>query len=143
MGCCCAIALAAIVGCSDQSKDDYSAAGSDLKSAAKETGRAISEDAKSASDTIKAKTKDLGPEVSKATSNASSALDNDKKSLAIQNAIGQRSDLTVKNLRVETNGNKVTLYGNASSHDQMLKVERIAKDVVGRQCVVNDQMTMN
>jgi osmotically-inducible protein OsmY len=130
------------IGCSDQSKDDYSAAGRDMKSAAQETGKGISEDAEKAGQAIQDKTKDVGSAASKATDNAKAAIDNDKMSIAIKTAIGERKDIAARDLKVEVEGQKIMLFGSVADHPQMLAVEKIAKDVCGPQCVVDDHMTM-
>ncbi len=140
LGCCCAFAFLA-AGCSDQSKDAYDAAGKDLKSAAQETGKALKEDTRKAGEELKAKTKDMGPDLSKATANTKAALDNDKMSLTITNAIGERKDFTVKDLKVDTNGTKITLHGSVSSAAQKQLAEKVAKDTCGPGCTVDDQLS--
>ena len=140
LGCCCALALLT-VWCSDQSKDEYSAAGKDLTSAAQKTGKALKEDTQKAGEEIKAKTKDVGPDLSKATANTRAVLDNDKMSLTITNAIGERKDFTVKDLKVDTNGMKITLHGSVTSAAQKQLAEKVAKDTCGAGCTVDDQLS--
>ena len=135
-----ALVLSAMIGCSQQSKDEYSAAGNDVKSAAQKTGEAISNDTKKAGEEFKGS--DVGKSLSQATEKTKVALENDKVSADVTHAIGESKDIQVSNLKVDTSGKQVTLQGIVPTAAQKTVAEHLAKTACGNGCVVADKLTV-
>jgi len=136
-------AVLAIGGCTDQAKQDYSAAGTDAANAAKETGKAISEDASKAGASFKSGADKAGQSLSAAAAGAKKALSNDETSASVQQALLAAKDLKTTNLKVDTTGTLVTLHGSVPTDDQKRRAEEIAKGVLGSTYTLDDQLKVN
>jgi len=109
-----------LVGCSDQAKDSYDSAGSNIKQAAKNTGEAIKAD----------------------TAKAGKALSNDETSAAIKQALNTAKDLKAGDIKVDTQDKKVTLSGMVPTAAEKSRAEQIAKAQLGAGYSLDDKLVV-
>ena len=125
-------AAIALTGCTQQSKEDYSAAGQNLSQAAKETGKGLKSDAEKAGAALKTGTAKAGDEMA-----------NDAMSAKVQEALIADKTVKINDLKVDTNGKTVTVQGTVSSADQKSKSTDIAKDKAGPGYIVVNKMKVS
>jgi len=120
-----------MTGCTPEAKQDYDQAGSAVTSAAKSTGKALSEDTKSA-----------GNSMSKMAGNTKAALTNDQTSASVQEALVAAKDLKIDSLRVDTDDKKVTVQGYVHSAADKSRASTIAKGVLGPGYTLQDKIAV-
>lgn len=149
-----ALAAAALLGgCTQQARDQYDAAGSDVSKAAEHTGAAVSTDAKNtgqavaagaenAAATAKAAGEKAAADAKEAGAKAAQATDNAAMTGKVKTAITSASDLNVADLNVDTTGKTITLKGSVPTADQKKRADQIAKGIAGKDYTVDDQLTV-
>jgi len=124
-----AIAGISLFGCSQETRNDYHAAGSSVADAAKDTGKAIDADAKDVERSIA----DAGSSVQRA---------NRETSARVRRAILDAPDIVATDLVVETKERNVTLRGIVETEVQNQSAEHIVRDLLGPAYTVDDQLTI-
>ena len=133
--------LAALLlgGCSQEAKNDMSAAGDAAGTAVSKTGEAAATDAKKAGDAVE-NTVEAGAEAVKDTAeNVADSTMTPKVKQAILGASG----LEAKDINVETANNTITLKGSVPSEDQKKQAGTIAEGVAGKEFKVDNQLTVS
>jgi len=124
------VAVITLTGCSPEARRDYSAAGSSVATAAKDTGKAIGADAKA-----------VGHSVANAANGTTDP--NDDTTKRIKKAILDAPDIQTNDLVVEADDRKVTLRGTVQSEIQNQLAEHLARRLLGSAYEVDDQLQVS
>lgn len=133
------LAALLMAGCSQEAKEDMSAAGDAAGVAASKTGEAVSTDAKKAGEAVE-KTGEAVVETTKdAAENAADAAMTPKVKTALQAASG----LETKDIDVDTKDNTIHLKGSVPTEDQKKQAEMAAKSIAGKEYKVSNELTVS
>jgi len=140
-----ALTLGALLigGCTQEAKQDYSTAGTETASAAKETGKAISADTHAAAEALKSDTSKSDNSLSRMADHAKVALSDDETSGSVKQALITAKDMHTGKLRVDTNGSTVTLSGSVPTADEKTRAGKIANVTLGSKYTVVNQLTVS
>jgi osmotically-inducible protein OsmY len=78
--------------------------------------------------------------ISKATASTRVALDNDATSAKVKEALMSATDMQTKDLKVNSEGKKVTLIGAVPTADQKKRAVSITKSLLGTGYSVDDEL---
>ena len=134
-----AIAVLLLGGCSQEAKEDMSAAGDAAGTAVSKTGEAAATDAKKAGETVEK----AGEAVVETTKDAAENVADASMTPKVKQALLSASDLETKDINVETANNTITLKGSVPSADQKSQAQKIAEGVAGKEFKVNNQLTVS
>ena len=126
-----AVMTLALCGCTPQAREEYSQAGDKAGEAAIKTGDAMKTDAKVTGEVVK----DAAEESRK-------AVDNSVTTGAVRTAISAAHDLKIKDLNVDTVGNKIILKGIVPDQRSKDQAQAIAVGQAGKEFTVDNQLTI-
>jgi osmotically-inducible protein OsmY len=126
-----ALMALALTGCTPQARQEYGQAGDNLGAAAKKTGDAAATDAKVSGEVIK-----------DAAAESKKAADNSVMTGQVRAAITAAHDLKIKDLNVDTVGNKIILKGTVADDRSKKQAEDIATGQAGKDYTVDNQLVI-
>ena len=131
-----------LVGCTEESKSKYDAAGQEISKAAKDTGQALESDAKVAGKDIKQAADSAGVKLKVAADKTKEASDNAVESTKVKTALNSASGLQAKDISVTTDNKAktVTLGGTVPDSKQKAQALSIAKGIVGTEYKLADNL---
>jgi osmotically-inducible protein OsmY len=118
-----------LLGCTQESKQDYSQAGDNLSKAADKMGDAMSKDASAAGQKIKEESAEAG-----------AAGANVAMTTKVKSALGSAEGIDAEHIDVDTVGNTVTLKGSVDTTEQKAKAEQIARNQAGSDYTIDNQL---
>lgn len=118
-----------LVGCTQEAREKYDAAGDASAEAAKKTGDAVATDAAATGEAVK----DGAQEVAKAGENS-------MMTGQVRSAISAAHDLKIKDLNVDTVGTKIILKGTVADERAKKQAGDIASGQAGKDFTVDNQL---
>lgn len=133
------LAALMLAGCSQEAKQDMSAAGEAASTAASKTGEAVATDTKKAGEAVK----DAGTAVVETTKDAAENVADAGMSPKVKAALQASSGLETKDIDVDTADNTIHLKGSVPSEDQKKQAQKVAEGVAGKEYKVSNELTVS